>query len=162
MAKSINSLFFLFLLPALLLFKIFDFTQRPDHLSSSPNRFYNYVAVNLQLLMPKMDSSSDGDYVFAAANPKKLPPVLPALINKEDMVTLTEKNFSSFMAKNEHVMVIFHRYWWSMAPDYVTLVMKLMGAEVVAEVDIMKERALADNFGIIKLLYSNLFISRRN
>ena len=75
----------------------------------------------------------DGDYVLCVSVFKKLPPIsygnmvkvsnsynsfndqkhkLPSVIDeKEDVVKLSDKNFSHVIAKNQHVMVLFYAPW---------------------------------------------------
>lgn len=66
------------------------------------------------------------------------------------MVTLTEKNFSDFMANNRRVMVVFYAPKWRFATSHATLTMRLTGAAVVAKVDFSEEKKLAEKYKLVR------------
>lgn len=137
------------LLYVLLLFKIIDFTQHYDHLPS-PNRVYNNVVVNLQLLA--MPESENGD----VSNRKMLLPATPLFTNEDDLVTLTEKNCTNFISNNRHVMVIFQSPELMVAPDCATPAMKLMGTKVAENVNFSEEKALTEKYRIVR--YPSIYL----
>ncbi|XP_065871403.1 protein disulfide isomerase-like 1-3 isoform X2 [Euphorbia lathyris] len=126
----------------LVLFTIFCFTP----LSSS-----TLIAKALSIF----DHNSDNTAVVSSAsiNPhhrqrskegKELHPRLEA--DEKDVVVLTEKNFTEFIAKNRYVMVKFYAPWcyWSkkLAPEYAAAATILKSRAVLAMVDCTQEAGL--------------------
>ncbi|KAL5733486.1 hypothetical protein ACOSP7_032828 [Xanthoceras sorbifolium] len=100
-----------------------DFPRNPDKLSNTRN-------------------------VFDHQKKESLP-----VIDEKDVVILSEKNFSHFVAKNRYVMVVFYAPWcyWSkkLVPEYAAAATELKGTEVVlAKVDADKEKALANKYEV--------------
>uniref|UniRef100_A0A6N2LQE9 protein disulfide-isomerase n=2 Tax=Salix viminalis TaxID=40686 RepID=A0A6N2LQE9_SALVM len=74
------------------------------------------------------------------------------VVDEKDVVVLTEKNFSDFIATNPYVMVEFYASWcyWSrkLAPEYSAAATLLKGEAVLAKVEATVEKGLARKYEI--------------
>ncbi|KAG6763548.1 hypothetical protein POTOM_030971 [Populus tomentosa] len=74
------------------------------------------------------------------------------VVDEKDVVVLTEKNFSDFIAANPYVMVEFYASWcyWSrkLAPEYSAAATLLKGEAVLAKVEATVEMGLARKYEI--------------
>ncbi|KAK1570755.1 hypothetical protein Q3G72_006576 [Acer saccharum] len=75
------------------------------------------------------------------------------VFDEKDVVVLSDQNFGHFVAKNRYVMVAFYapRLYWSkkLVPEYAAAATQLKGSEVVlAKVDALRERRLANKYGV--------------
>ncbi|KAK0593180.1 hypothetical protein LWI29_032425 [Acer saccharum] len=73
--------------------------------------------------------------------------------DEKDVVVLSDQNFGHFVANNRYVMVAFYapRLYWSkkLVPEYAAAATQLKGSEVVlAKVDALRERRLANKYGV--------------
>ncbi|KAF9676689.1 hypothetical protein SADUNF_Sadunf08G0029100 [Salix dunnii] len=82
------------------------------------------------------------------------------VVDEKDVVVLTEKNFSNFIATNPYVMVEFYASWcyWSrkLAPEYSAAATLLKGEAVLAKVEATVEMGLARKYEIQG--YPSLFL----
>ncbi|EOY18635.1 hypothetical protein QUC31_006428 [Theobroma cacao] len=77
----------------------------------------------------------------------------PVVHGEKDVVVLTGKNFSSFIAENKYVMVLFYATWcgWSqkMVPEFEAAATLLKGDQVAfAKVDATRESELAVKYKV--------------
>ncbi|KAG5223713.1 disulfide-isomerase [Salix suchowensis] len=74
------------------------------------------------------------------------------VVDEKDVVVLTEKNFSDFIATNRYVMVEFYASWcyWSrkLEPEYSAAATLLKGEAVLAKVEAAVEKGLARKYEI--------------
>ncbi|KAJ6350057.1 hypothetical protein OIU78_006278 [Salix suchowensis] len=74
------------------------------------------------------------------------------VVDEKDVVVLTEKNFSDFIATNRYVMVEFYASWcyWSrkLEPEYSAAATLLKGEAVLAKVEATVEKGLARKYEI--------------
>ncbi|XP_059666074.1 protein disulfide isomerase-like 1-4 [Cornus florida] len=80
------------------------------------------------------------------------PPPPPWPIDDNDVVVLRESNFSDFVEKNRHVMVLFYAPWCyfckALAPEYAAAATELKEEAVLAKVDATEELGLAHKYKI--------------
>lgn len=79
--------------------------------------------------------------------PDSVPYDVPSPIDDKDVVILSERNFSKFIAENQYVVVNFYAPWCSgsqqLAPEYGDAATMLKGKAVLAKVDVTMEKDLA-------------------
>ncbi|KAJ0045197.1 hypothetical protein Pint_06054 [Pistacia integerrima] len=85
------------------------------------------------------------------------------LLYEKDVVMLSEKNFSDFLAKNRNVMVLFYAFWCppcrQLAPEYAEAAEMLKGLAQLAMVDAYVETGLRAKYKITEYPTMYLFIN---
>ncbi|OMO81292.1 hypothetical protein COLO4_23670 [Corchorus olitorius] len=124
-------------------------------ISGYPTLLWDGIVRWVRKSITSKTEKNTAEHLFTVSNSQDLNVTRKPVIDEKDevVVRLTEKNFSSFIAENEYVMVNFYAPWlyWSriVAPEYEAAANLLKGDGVVfAKVDVITDKELVRKYRI--------------
>ncbi|KAH9768299.1 protein disulfide isomerase-like 1-3 [Citrus sinensis] len=129
-----------------------------DNQTNNNNQHHNFKEpLTTFIKSDNYQNDTDFDLLFGEGNFNKISCNLREVAAwaaecSQDVVILSGKNFSDFLAKNRHVVVFFYMRWcppcWKMVPEYAAAAKMLKGEAAFAMVDTFVEQELREKYNL--------------